>query len=434
MKVVVVGAGVVGLASAYELASTGADVTLLEAGTVGGGASHGNAAKIAVAEVGPVPAPGVLLQGIRWMMRRDSPLAVAPSLSPGHVRFMLEMARSCNATAFDAGLRLHLRMAGDANDLFDDYHRAGIDFEMHQRGVLLAFETRRRFEEHSRCLGVYEECGIVPDRLEGDEVHEFEPVLHDRIQFGLHFRQDRQVEPDALNQALAAKVRSLGGCVREGVTVGRFVQQGGRARTVVTSAGEELAADAVVLAAGVFNAPLAAGLGTSLPIRPGKGYSIDYSPAPVQLRTSLTLEDARVAVTTLNGFVRLAGTMEFGRPGVQVSPVRVEAIRRAARENLRGWAESEAQAERAPWAGQRPMTPDGLPIIGHLLSVENVYVAGGHGMLGLTLAPATGRMIAAMVTGGPSTLDPDTVRAVSPTRFARRSWRRPPARAYTTTR
>lgn len=426
VEVVVVGGGVVGLASAYELASAGADVTVLDTGKLGAGASHGNAAKIAVAESGPVPAPGVLLQGIRWMMRRDSPLAVAPSLAPDHVRFMLAMARRCNLADFEAGLRLHLRLAADANDLLDDYRRLGVDFEMHARGVLLAFETQQRFDAHCASLGIYEEFGMVPDRLTGEEVQQAEPVLSDRIRFGLRFCEDRQVEPDSLNRALAGRLREMGATVKEGVGVDRLVRQGDRVTRVVTGAGEELAADAVVLAAGVANAPLAAQLGARLPIRSGKGYSIDYSPAPVQLRTSLTLEDARVAVTPLDGFVRLAGTMEFGRPDDRVDPVRVEAIRRAAREGLRGWSEAE-QGERAPWAGQRPMTPDGLPVIGSLDPVGNAYVAGGHGMLGLTLAPATGRMIAVMVGGDPGTLDQDTVRQVSPDRFGRLS-RRPARR------
>lgn len=357
MQVVVVGAGVIGLACAYELACAGAQVTVLEAGSVGAGVSHGNAAKIALAESAPVPAPGVLLQGIRWMMRRDSPLAVAPSLAPDHVRFLLAMARHCNLADFQAGLRVHLAMSQDANDLLDDYQRAGVEFEMHRRGVLLAFESQQRFDEHCATLPVYDESGMVPRRLHGDEVQEAEPALSDRIRFGLSFPTDRQVEPDSLNQGLAARLRALGGTVREQEGVARLVQEAGRVTRVLTRTGEEIAADAVVLAAGVATSELAAQLGTRLPIRSGKGYSIDYSPPPVRLRTSLTLEDARVAVTPLDGFVRLAGTMEFGRPNDLVNPLRVEAIRRAARENLRGWTEAAPSAERTPWAGQRPMTP-----------------------------------------------------------------------------
>lgn len=424
MEVVVIGAGIVGLASAYELASAGVRVTVLDGGSVGAGASHGNAAKIAVAESGPVPAPGVLLQGIRWMMRRDSPLAVAPSLAPDHVRFMLAMARHCNVSDFDAGLRLHLRMAADANDLLDEYQRAGVDFEMHKRGVLLAFETQERFDEHCATLGVYEDFGIFPERLSGDEVQRVEPALTDRLRFGLSFVTDRQVEPDTLSQGLAAKLKEMGATIRENTGVARLVTETDQVRRVVSRSGEDFVADAVVLAAGVGNADLAHQLRVRLPIRSGKGYSVDYSPAPVQLRTSLTLEDARVAVTPLDGYLRLAGTMEFGRPDDRVDPLRVEAIRRAARESFRGWDEAAPAAERAPWAGHRPMTPDGLPVVGPIGAVPNAYVAGGHGMLGLTLAPATGKMIAAMVAGDPDTLDQDTVHAVTPDRFSRRRGRR----------
>lgn len=424
MEVVVIGAGVVGLASAYELATAGAQVTVLDAGAAGAGASHGNAAKIAIAESAPVAAPGVLLQGIRWMLRRDSPLAVAPRLAPDHVRFMLAMARHCNAADFQAGLRLLLGMAADANDLLDDYQRRGVGFEMHERGVLLAFETQQRFEEHSASLGIYEEFGMVPERLHGpDEVQQAEPALTDHIRYGLRFVKDRQVEPDTLTRSLVVALRDQGAVVREGVGVASFVTRGDRVRRVVAASGQEFPADAVVLAAGVANAALAAALGVRLPICSGKGYSIDYTPSPVQLRTSLTLEDARVAVTPLNGYTRLAGTMEFGRPDDRVDPLRVEAIRRAARASFRGWSEAAPPTEGAPWAGHRPMTPDGLPVVGAFSSVPNAYVAGGHGMLGLTLAPATGRMIAALVAGDPSRLDGETLRAVSPDRFTRRGGR-----------
>ncbi|MGO3021911.1 MAG: FAD-dependent oxidoreductase [Brevibacterium sp.] len=415
MKTVIIGGGVVGLTTAYELALSGHNVTVIEAGRCGAGASHGNAAKVAIAESTPVPAPGVLLQGIRWMLNPDSPLSIRPSLAPGYLTFLLRMAAHCNARDFDAGLELHLRLGEDANDLFDEYQTQGIDFEMHDRGVLLAFETRERFDEHCPSLPAFEAAGHRPQRLHDDEVREAEPALSDRIRHGLFFPADRQIEPDSLTAGLVAKLSALGVDVREHTRVQRFIRTGESVTAVVTSDAEVITADAHVISAGVPSGALAAQLGQNIPIRSGKGYSIDYSPAPIRLRTSLTLEDARVAVTPLNGMLRLAGTMEFGSTDDDVNEVRVGAIRRAAQEAFREWG--DGRGELAPWAGSRPMTPDGLPVIGRLDSVANVYINSGHAMLGLTLAPGSARLLAGLMTDGGSTLPDDLLARVSPNRF-----------------
>ncbi len=415
MKTVVVGGGVVGLTTAYELASAGCEVIVLEAAKCGAAASHGNAAKIAIAESNPVPAPGVLLQGIKWMLKPDSPLSIRPSLAPGYLRFLLRMALHCNARDFETGLDLHLRLGADANELFDDYQRSGMDFEMHSRGVLLAFETGERFDEHCESLAVFESAGHIAEHLHGDAVQAAEPALSDRLKHGLFFPGDRQVEPDSLNGALLAKLDELGATVREGVSVNRFVRSGDTVTAVVTDDAEVLPTEAVVVAAGVPTGELLAQLGQKLPIYSGKGYSVDYSPPPVELRTSLTLEDARVAATPLNGMLRLAGTMEFGSRDDRVNEVRVEGIRRAAREAFHSWGEPEG--EREAWAGSRPMTPDGLPVIGGLDIACNVYVNSGHSMLGLTLAPGSARLLTDIMLDREPSLGPELLARVSPNRF-----------------
>lgn len=415
MKVVVVGGGVVGLASAYELASAGCEVTLLDAGKCGAGASHGNAAKVALAESTPVPGPGVLLQGIKWMLKPDSPLSIKPSLAPGYLKFLLRMALHCNARDFEAGLDFHLRLGEDANELFDDYQRQGMDFEMHARGVLLAFETTERFAEHSRSLGAFASVGHIAEELHDDDLLAAEPALSERIRHGLFFPTDRQIEPDSLTRGLLGKLEELGAKVREGVAVRSFVRTGDTVTSVVTDDAEVIPTDALVVAAGVPTGALLAKLGSRLPIYSGKGYSIDYVPAPITLRTSLTLEDSRVAVTPLNGMLRLAGTMEFGSTNDEVNEVRVDAIRRAARKSFRDWG--EPVGEQTPWAGSRPMTPDGLPMIGQLAATKNAYVNSGHSMLGLTLAPASAKVLTDIMLERNTSLSADLLARVSPHRF-----------------
>jgi D-amino-acid dehydrogenase len=412
VRIAVVGAGVVGLACGYELLQDGHDVVVVDRATPGRAASHGNAAKIAIAEAGPVPAPGMVVQGLKWMLRSDSPLYVKPSLSPPFLRFMLAMARNCTEQQFRAGLALNLRLAAQANDMFDEWQDAGMHFEMHKRGVLLAYEDRRHFESRLRYQDVFSAYGAEPDVLDATDAQRVEPALSDRIQHALFYPADRQIEPDSLTSVLTEHVTKLGGSILENTGVIGFHRGPGGVTGARLSTGEHLACDGVVLAAGVWTGPLAAQLGAPLPIRPGKGYSVDYRPAPLALRTSLTFEDAHVAVTPLNGLIRVAGTMEFSGFDDSVNAKRIAAVKRAAAAGFRDW---DPEAPHDPhWAGLRPMTPDGLPIIGPLPDGANVWVASGHGMLGLTLAPTTARSIRSLVRGS-NEPDPQT----SPERFRR---------------
>lgn len=417
MRVVVVGAGIVGLGSAYELVRDGHDVTVIDAAAVGAGASHGNAAKITMAEATPVPAPGMVLKGLRWMLKADSPLYVRPSLSPSFLRFMFTMARHCNEGDFRHALRVHLEMASSCAEVLDEWADDGLRFEMHRKGVLLVFERRQSFEHRLRLNDAFAPFGMVPDLLDSDALHTREPCLSERARHALFFADDRQVEPDSLTGALAKRLDELGAEVHEHRRVLDVEHSGGRASAVLTDRGR-VPCDQLVLAAGVWTGALAAKLGTPLPIGPGKGYSIDYFPSPVPLSTPLTFEDAHVAVTPLDGRLRLAGTMEFAGLGGEVNARRVLAVKRAASRGFRDWDDTTPHSE--PWAGLRPMTADGLPIVGRLQPDSNVLVASGHGMLGLTLAPSTAKTVRGLARDVASGA-PSSTTAYGPERFRRRA-------------
>lgn len=421
MHVVVIGGGVIGLTTAYHLSREGAAVTVVDAGSTGTGASQVNAGWVVPSCGEPVPGPGMVLKSARWMLRPDSPLFIRPSLKPDFLRFMVGMWRRCNAADQRAGFEAHLRLMAHSAEVFDDYRGDGIDFELHRQGLLMAFTDRRELEHHRPNLDIAERHGLDPRVLIGDAVREQEPALSDRVQGGIHFPHERHLAPDVFVRSLAARLAERGVTIVEHAPVQRVTTRGDTV-TAVHTAGHDLAADAFVLAAGAWSGRGAALFGARLPVRPGKGYSIDMPALP--LRQPVNLSDAKVAVTPLNDRLRLAGTMEFGGLDDTVNEVRVRAILRAPGAYFRDWEPPVSPPPALP--GCRPMTPDGLPIIGRLGDLANAYVSTGHAMLGVTLAPATALALTALVLRGES---PPVLAPFSAGRFTRSVLARRPAAA-----
>lgn len=413
-SVVVAGAGVIGLAAAYRLAGDGHEVTVVEAASrAGSGASSHNAGWITPALSTPVPGPGMVAQALRWTLRNDSPLYIRPSPDPAHLRFLLRMLRHCNHRDFQHGAEALATLNERTIELLDAYDTDGVEFEHHRAGLLQAFRTREAMRHYA-----------ADATLSGDEVRDLEPALGPQVQGGIRYPRERHVDPASLAVGLETA------CHRRGV---RFrydspvtaVRGRGSAVSALVAGGEEIGGEVFLLAAGVRTAGLSRPAGCPLPIRAGKGYGFDDTSGSVPLRHAVCLSEARVAMTPLAGRVRFAGTMELGGADGTVEPHRLRGIVRSAGEYLKGG--SPASPSR-PWTGWRPMTPNGLPVVGPLPGRDNVLVASGHAMLGVTLAPATAELITAMVNAGTGAdALPDTARLFLPQRLVTR-YRRPGAR------
>ena len=411
MRVVIIGGGVIGAASAYELAKRDHEVTVLEAGHAGQGASFGTAGWICPADSGPVQAPGMVLQGMKWMLHTDSPLFIKPRPSLPFVRFLLQMATKCNATDWRAGLQANIGLFGDSMHIFDDWRREGVQFEMYEDGLLVALLGKDKYEHHLHDLDIVRDGGFDPQPLLGDDVRNHEPALSDKVYGGIWFPHERQIRSETITPGLVERAKRLGVVFREQTSFEGLVRNGNRITAVRTLEGR-IECDAVVLAAGVWSAGLARQFGARLAIEPGKGYSVEYSTAPVQLRSSTSFTERKVVGTPLGNALRLAGTMEFSGYDGSVNPARAAAILRGPSDFIRGWESPKPDAE--AWAGFRPMTPDSLSMIGRLGSNDNAYVASGHGMFGITLAPATALAVVEMVESGRI---PERLKAFDPARF-----------------
>lgn len=393
MRTVIIGGGAVGLMTAYHLAREGTDVVVVDARATGRGAAEVNAGWFCPGESAPVPGPGMIAKSLKWMMRPDSPLYIQPSLDPNFARFMFGMWRACTGAHQREGYIASIALAQGSTGGYEEYRADGIDFELRTSGLLLAFTTPQNLEHHSANLDVAKRFGLDPEVLIGDDVRVKEPLLTDHVHGGIWFPHEQHLDPGALMQGLRRRLRELGAVIVENAPV-TSVQRDGRRVTAITAGDEVIEADEFVLSAGAWSGRVGRHFDLSLPIRPGKGYSIDVP--PLALSTCTNLSDAKVAVTPLHGRLRLAGTMEFGKLEEGHNAVRVAAILRAPERYLRGF-EAPDPSTLEPRAGLRPMTPDGLPIIGRAPNFENLTLSTGHGMMGITFGPGSATAVADLV-------------------------------------
>ena len=412
--VVVIGGGVIGLCTAYSLHARGCEVTLLDAGRFGSGASYGNAGWITPSLSGPVPAPGIAKQSIRWMFDSRSPLYIKPRFDPGFALWLMRFWSKCRRDTFRQGLAATAALNERTFELFDELVRDGVTFEQHTKGLLFAFESRSGLETELEILELMRPFGYAPQVMDARQTQSLEPALSGNVVGGLWVKQERQVRPDDLVVGLVKRLLDDGLDLREDAPV-TAIEMAGRTVTSVRVGDEPITADAFVVATGAWMPRLTRTLGIRVPVEAGKGYSIDFTPPPLQIGHALYLYEARVAVTPFADRVRLAGTMELSGLNDRIVGNRVDAITDAASRYLEGWS-SDARGN-SPWTGMRPMTPDGLPIIGRAPECPNLFLAGGHAMLGVTLGPATGEALADLIVSGSS---PQVLQPFDPSRFSPR--------------
>jgi len=405
---------VVGVSCAYYLARGGAHVVLLERDRVGAGASEGNAGCVSPGH-GPLNAPGRVGKAIRQMLDPTSPLYIRPAWDPGLWRWLIDFMRYCTPEHVEHAMNVMAPLGRETLLLFGDLVREErIDCEYREEGYYHVCSTEEGLTE-SRAEGlILERHGYEPEAIDGDELRRREPAMGPAPVGAVFFPQAATLDPGLFLKRFAKVAGRRGVEIREGVAAVGVDVQGGRARGVRTSSGETLGCDAVVLATGPYSLKLAKRLGTRLPVQPGKGYHRDVGIGPngaPPLRIACVLVESSVFCTPLYTFVRFAGTMEFSGVNRVMRSPRLRQLTRAAKQVLPGLGTARPSSE---WCGLRPMSVDGLPIVGPLPGVEGLTVATGHGMLGLTLAPVTGDMIARHVLEG---RDP-RIEALSPARFA----------------
>lgn len=407
-RVVVIGAGMVGLSCAWSLQDYDFEVEVLDRGRAGHGASWGNAGFIAPSLTVPLPEPSILRYGVRAVLDRHSPVRLPPRADRDLARFLLRMTRHCTWPQWKRAMAGYRGLNERIFESFDAQLSAGVPAETHEADVLAAFP------DFAAAAGLHHELAGVAasgqrvdvDLLSGAEAVAAEPSLSDRIGFAMRIRGQRWLDPVAYTAALAKNICERGGQVTEQVNVTGVRRRGRGVVVECTDGGRE--ADAVVLANGAWLPALAAKHGVRIPQFGGRGYSFTV-PVRRPLTGPLYFPGARSALAPRGDRVRVTGVMEFQRPDAPLDRRVLEMIIRAVRPLL-----TEADWDRIEqrWVGARPLSADGIPLVGPT-NTQGVYVAGGHGMWGVTLGPLTGRMLAEHIATG---ITPPELAWLSPTR------------------
>jgi D-amino-acid dehydrogenase len=392
--VVVVGGGVAGLCSAYYLRELGLDVTVLEANTVGSGASWGNGGWVCPAQAGPLPEPGLTWYGLRALVDRSSALYFQLRRLPELTPWLLRFWTYCNPRDHAHGVASLAALGRDVFDLVEEMQAAGVEFELHRQGMLVAARNPQTAREELAKLQPMRAYGyeLPDDVLDAAELHEVEPALADEINGGFQVRQHWHVRPDSYTAGIATALGRMGVDVVENAEVTDFATNGSTVTAARTRAGEHRA-DAFLLAAGSWTQPLAKRAGVRFPMQAGKGYSFFVEPS-VKPQHSILLADVHVGCTPLGDRMRIGGTMEFSGLNTRLDERRIGDIVTNARTVFQPWASPEI-AER--WAGMRPITPDGLPVLDRT-KLTNTYVATGYAMQGVTLASPAGKAMAEFIS------------------------------------
>ena len=400
--VVIVGGGVIGTLAAYYLAKSGRRVTILERAAFGAACSHGNCGYVCPSHVLPLAVPGALTSTLKTLFTRNSPLKVRPWEVLKNLRWFLGFARKCNDRDMLSAATGIQALLTSSRRLYDDLLAAEkLDCEWDDTGLMFVFQTAKAFEHYAHVDDLLRIRFDTPaKRFDAAQLLGAEPALKPgSVSGGYLYEGDAQLRPDVLLRELRAKlnVSIVENCEVTGLRV-----EAGKAVAVRTTQGE-VAAAAVVFAAGAWTPQLNRELGCKLPIIPGKGYSLTMPRPAVCPKFPMIFEEHRVAVSPFRTGYRIGSTMEFAGYDASMNPKRLKLLTDGAAAYLR---EPECLPVQEQWWGWRPMVYDGKPIIDRAPVAPNVLIAAGHGMLGLSMATGTGLLVAQILNAEKPHIDP----------------------------
>jgi D-amino-acid dehydrogenase len=415
-RVLVVGSGVVGLSVALECLRRGFAVTLVDRERKDRrSCSFGNAGMIVPSHFVPLAAPGAMLQGLKWMLDPVAPFRIVPRPSWDLLAWLVRFARAATSAQVDRAAPLLRDLCLASRSAYEELAARGCDFGLVKEGLLVVCRTAHAWQEEMRIADRARELGLAADAYSGHDAQGIEPSLRADVAGAVHYPVDCHLTPDRLMACLEREVANGGGAFLFDTEVVGWRTDASRRRVLAarTRSGNDIDADEFVLCAGAWSPHVARDLGLALPMQAGKGYSLTLPAFDRKPRHCAILAEARVAVTPMGAGLRVGGTMELAGLDRSINAPRVRAIVDAVPRYYDGIAAQDF-AGVEPWSGLRPCTPDGLAYVGRTRRQSNVVVAAGHAMMGVTLAPATAKIVGSILAGEPSPFD---LALLSPDRY-----------------
>ena len=422
MKVTIIGGGIAGLSSAWFLAADGWEVTVLEKGDLSDNCSFGNMGYLSPSHFVPLAQPGIIGQGIWWMFDVKSPFYVRPSLRPELLNWGWKFMRASTQRHVDRSARPLTELLMFSKQLTADWQHSGqMSFEYTEDGCIMYYQTAKKEEEELENARMAEDLGLKTAIIDREQAQLIEPDMRPDVRGGVWFKDDAHLHPNSLMRQLPLLLEQRGVSIIRNAEVTGFSKEGKNIRTIRyrDARGDQqiIDSDLFVLAAGSWSPQIAKMAGENLPLMPGKGYSMTIDTDRQRLRIPCILLEAKVAMTPWRTQLRIGSTMEIGPINDRILFPRVQGILEAVPKFLPGITEDPAFQQLADletlksnlrekvWFGFRPVSADGMPYIGFAKKTDNLLMATGHAMLGLSLGAGTGKLIAEMAAGKPPSIE-----------------------------
>lgn len=389
--VVIVGGGIVGLWCAWHLQKEGRKITIIDKGDFTDGCSYGNAGMIVPSHFIPMASPGVISKGIQWMFRKDSPFYIRPRLNPELAQWLWTFYRSSTKKHVAESVALLRDMHIESREWYKTLHASPhFSFGFEEKGILMLFKSDGAEREELDMALQAHQLGIEAIHLTPIQLQQLEPGIKMFVKGAVHYPGDAHITPHVFIQQMIKWLRQNGVEFISNAEVVHINDQLSTGAEITLKEGETFKAKNVVVASGSWSGKLMKKIGYRLPIQDGKGYSMTIENPTLKPSIPSILHEARVAITPMGNDLRISGTLEISGMDDQINPHKVDSILKAVPSY---YPDLIVEHPGHVWYGYRPCPPDGLPYIGKMQANSSVVVATGHAMMGLSLAPVTGRMV-----------------------------------------
>ncbi|MBN19085.1 MAG: FAD-dependent oxidoreductase [Chloroflexi bacterium] len=408
--VIVIGGGIIGICASYYLQKSGKKVVLLEQNQVGTGSSYGNTGWIVPSHSIPIKSPGTL-QTLKWLLNPKSPFYIKPTFNIDLWDWLIKFRKYSSSSNIENRISLSTKLSQESLNLYKEIIQSeNIHCEFEQKGIIQLHNDERSFEEGVKDAELLRLNGIKSNILIQKELKLIEPSIKSNIYGGIHFINDAYLNPFTTVSSLANIFIKNGGIIYPNTQVEDLHINGNKITSISTNKGI-YTSKYIVLATGAWSSKLMKKIGVNLPIQPAKGYSISFKNTKNTPTRPLILSETRVGISPFNNYFRAAGTLELSGLNLKIAPKRIESIKKA----IHSYIDIDLKnSSEDIWCGMRPLSPDGLPLIGLTSKIDNLMISTGHSTTGVTLAAVTGKIIQQLIDSQKPLID---IEKLSPNRF-----------------